>query len=322
MIEQYVSVLAPCIEGLVSQKRTNGFSYKAEARMLMRFDHLCVEYGLEEIKLPKELVDLWAEQKANENLTTRKGRVSTLRQLAKYMIALGYQAYIPRQIPSGKQTHPYVLRCEEIVALFHVIDNQTPHYKHPKRFIEEEKIMFRLFYCCGLRRSEVVKLLRDNIHVDNGMIEIFHSKGDKDRIVYMPEDLRQMCLSYQKYIDTECPQSKWFFPGKDPNNPFASSTLDVNFQRYWAKTSFSVENGKHPTIHSLRHTFVVDKMNEWMASGVDLKTMLPYLSKYLGHASIDNTLYYYHLVDKAFRAVRESDEYFSKLIPEVTDYEN
>ena len=322
MIEQYNSVLAPCIKSLISQKRANGFSYSSEAMMLMRFDRLCVLYGLDEIELPKALVDLWSEQDANENLNTRIGRISCLRQLAKHMMSLGFDVYLPKQIQSGEKTHPYVLNHEEIVELFRVIDNQVPNYKHPRRFIEEEKIMFRLFYCCGLRRSEVMNLHRNSIHFENGTIDIYRSKGDKDRIVFMPDDLRQMCSSYKDYIDSECPNSIWLFPGKDPSKTFASSTVDVNFGRYWHRTKFSVNNGKHPTIHSLRHTFVVDKMNEWMAQGIDLRTMLPYLSKYLGHSTVNDTLYYYHLVDKAFASVREKDTAFSKLIPEVTDYED
>lgn len=321
MIEQYSSVLAPCITSLISQKRINGFSYKAEARMLEHFDALCNQYDLHEVALTKNLVDLWSEQNKNENLNTRIGRISCLRQLAKHMASQGYPVYFPKPIQSGEKSHPYVLNHEELVALFDVIDNQVPNYKHPRRFIEEEKIMFRLFYCCGLRRSEVTNLRKDKIHIESGIIEILASKGDKDRNVFLPEDLQQMCFLYRNYIDTECPASIWFFPGKDDSKTFANSTLDVNFRRYWNKTPYAVEGGKHPTIHSLRHTFVVDKMNEWMEQGINLKTMLPYLSKYLGHSSINDTLYYYHLVDKAFVSMRKKDVGFASLIPEVEEYE-
>lgn len=50
-------------------------------------------------------------------------------------------------------------------------------------------------------------------------------------------------------------------------------------------------------------------------------SMLPYLSRYLGHKSPDETYYYYHLVEKAFDTIREKDTVSGKVIPEVVPYE-
>lgn len=58
-----------------------------------------------------------------------------------------------------------------------------------------------------------------------------------------------------------------------------------------------------------------------MLDGIELKPMLPYLSRYLGHSSVKDTLYYYHLVDKAFQVVRQKDSQMKNIIPEVTPYE-
>ncbi len=71
----------------------------------------------------------------------------------------------------------------------------------------------------------------------------------------------------------------------------------------------------------LRHTFVVTKMNEWMNEGIDFGAMMPYLSRYLGHASIDETHYYYHQVVSAFEIVRKRDCVAGRVIPEVVPYE-
>ena len=48
-----------------------------------------------------------------------------------------------------------------------------------------------------------------------------------------------------------------------------------------------------------------------------MNVMLPYLSKHLGHKGMDETLYYYHQVDDAFRIVREKDTIANDVIPEV-----
>ena len=322
MNEQYYSVLGTLMKEFVAQKRANGFSYKGEAQMLMRFDRLCIDQQLKDIAITKEIVDLWSEKAYNENLNTRYHRISDLRQFCIYLVSQGFEAYIPKLIASGEKSIPYILSHEELIALFKVIDNQIPNYKHPLKFVEGEKILYRLFYCCGLRRSEGCNLKMECVDLINGEITIFHSKGDKDRVVYLPDDLLRMCQAYIEFINKECPGSPWLFPGKDPMNHYSNAQLDVNFKKFWEKTPYAQKGNKYPTIHSLRHTFVVDKMNEWMEKEIDLKSMLPYLSRYLGHSSVNDTLYYYHLVDKAFQNVRSKDTHFNDLIPEVETYEN
>jgi integrase len=318
---KYSSMLAPYIQGLVEQKRANGFSYVDSAYMLQRFDRFCENYGLASIELPRELVMEWSIQRPNENLTTRNHRVSLIRQLAIYMSSLDLPVYIPRRCAFGEKRVPYVLNREEIIALFQVIDSQIPFYKHPRRFIEAERIAFRLYYCCGLRLSEALYLYRENVDLEHGVLKILHSKGDKDRLVYMADDLTAMCRDYYAYIQKECPESPWFFPGKNPDNPFAHCTFPVKFKWFWEQTPYAKMCNKYPTIHSLRYTFVIDKMNEWMLSGIELGSMLPYLSRYLGHITVNDTLYYYHLVDRAFKVIRQKDTRSQNVIPEVVPYE-
>jgi integrase len=318
---QFNSVLAPFIQGLIEQKRANGFSYEVGAYMLQRFDRFCEDYGLSEEKLPRDLVMKWSIQSRNECLTTRGHRVSLIRQLAIHMSSLGLSVYIPKRQAYGEKRAPYILRSEELLSLFQVIDNQIPSYKNPLRFIEAQRIVYRLFYCCGLRLSEGRCLRRENVNLEQGVLKILHSKGDKDRLVFMARDLTEMCRDYYDYISKECPDSPWFFPGKNPNNPFAHSTLPVNFKWYWERTPYAKTCNKYPTIHSLRYTFVIDKINEWMLSGFEIGSMLPYLSRYLGHATVNDTLYYYHLVDRAFKSLRQKDTRSETIIPEVVPYE-
>ena len=87
------------------------------------------------------------------------------------------------------------------------------------------------------------------------------------------------------------------------------------------KTPFTGKVDKKPTVGSLRHTFVVNKMNEWMERGVDTGVMLPYLSRYLGHPSISETQYYYHTIEQIFPVIRRHDTAAQSIIPEVVTYE-
>lgn len=58
-----------------------------------------------------------------------------------------------------------------------------------------------------------------------------------------------------------------------------------------------------------------------MEEGVSLREMLPFLSRYLGHQSTDDTFYYYHQISEAFQIIRDRDKTSGFVIPEVTGHE-
>jgi site-specific recombinase XerD len=50
-------------------------------------------------------------------------------------------------------------------------------------------------------------------------------------------------------------------------------------------------DGRKPVIHSLRHTFAVKSILNWLKSGENMDA-LPYLSTYMGHISLSSTQIY------------------------------
>lgn len=77
------------------------------------------------------------------------------------------------------------------MSVFKVIDGYIPSmpYGAFHRLVAEYKVIFRLLYCCGLRMSEVRSLHTDDVDLDHGILRIMQSKGQKDRMVYLSEDL-------------------------------------------------------------------------------------------------------------------------------------
>jgi hypothetical protein len=61
-------------------------------------------------------------------------------------------------------------------------------------------------------------------------------------------------------------------------------------------------------------------MNAWINEGLSYDLMLPYLSKYLGHSCIEESLYYYHLNEEANIFIRKRDRTAGRVIPEVGKY--
>ncbi|MDP2753381.1 MAG: tyrosine-type recombinase/integrase [Nitrospirota bacterium] len=321
----FSSCFKPYIESLLKEKRQAGYQYDTAEYMLHRFDCFCVEHGITEAVVTKKLSDKWGELRDTESKITQTGRISVLRQLCLYMQASGIQCYIPRSFSHKSGSIAYVLTKEEITSFFEQVDAYRPALGSAVflRLSLEYKVLFRLILCCGLRVSEARKLSLDMVDMKNGILKICHSKGSNDRLVYMSDDLRKLCIEYRNLIETRFHiTSKWFFPARDPQKVFEVASIGRQFQRSWGKVPYAGNQLFHPTVHSLRHTFVVRRMNQWMQEGIRLEEMMPYLSKYLGHSSVDDTFYYYHLVESSFRIIREKDVSSDMIIPEAEDSEH
>ena len=59
----------------------------------------------------------------------------------------------------------------------------------------------------------------------------------------------------------------------------------------------------------------------WSEEGRDVQAMLPYLMRYMGHASLESTYYYIHLIPDYFTQYSSLMASSEDLIPEVEDYE-
>ena len=230
-------------------------------------------------------------------------------------------AYIPSRFFKAEKKVIHILSDEELMALFEEIDGYVPATTGRvfHRLAAEYKVIFRLIYCCGLRVSEARNLNWEDVDLDDGSVRIMQSKGRKDRIVYLADDLVELLRSYASVLrEVYGCDAEWVFPAKDPEKCLSTVTVDKRFRISWRSTAYYGSCDRDPTVHSLRHSFVVKRMNTWMEEEVSLKEMMPYLSRYLGHASPDDTFYYYHQVDSACRIIRDKDTTSSRVIPEVS----
>jgi integrase len=317
----YDSVFSSYIEGLILQKKSCGFIYDYEAYILKKFDEFCVKRKCTEAIITREIAMEWAVQRDTESINYRNQRVSFLRQLSLYMNSMSIRSYIPRQHPSEAVSVPHIPTADELRELFEVIDNYLPVQKRWQILSMEYQVLFRMYYCCGLRLAEGCNLKRADVNLGSGILTITQSKGRKDRLVYMDEDLTALCKKYDEHISHFHSDRVWFFPGGKVGKHLCKTGVDKKFKQFWEMTECSKSCDKPPTVHALRHAFVVDRMNRWMSDGVSLEVMMPYLSRYLGHSGINDTMYYYHQVSNAFRIVRLKDRISGQIIPEVIAYE-
>lgn len=180
---------------------------------------------------------------------------------------------LAKQIPYPKEkpSLPRIISRSELQQLFDGCQN----YKH--------KVMFRLIYSAGLRRSELVNLRLVDIETqDNQMrIRINKGKGGKDRYTILSHTI---LLELREYYHM-CKPVDYLFNGRFKGEPMSFGGLRFALLSAIKKSGLT----KEINLHTLRHCFASHALED----GLNIKT-LQYL---LGHQSIHTTLIYLHISD-------------------------
>jgi len=317
----YVSPLAGYMADFICLKRSLGYKYNDEAYFLSQFDRYWAGSGDGSILLTYENVAPYLEQRDTETRRSHSHRIAVLKQFTKYMNQIGFPCFIPDKVIRYPKAITHILSDAEVSSLFAEIDTYLPKNRDCQniRLGNGYKVLFRLIYCLGLRLSETCSIRISDIDFEKGTIILKEgTKKDKERVVYLPEGLLELVMkTIQDNKNHLKFESYWLFPGYDPTKHVSIHTIDKRFNSSWIKTPFAATCEKKPTVHSLRHTFVVKRMNLWMEQGLDLNVMLPYLSRFLGHKTFHETYYYYHAVLEAYRIIRTKDTVADDIIPEV-----
>lgn len=74
------------------------------------------------------------------------------------------------------------------------------------------------------------------------------------------------------------------------------------------KAGIETPANKRIRMHCFRHPFICHRLNTWAHEKADLMTLLPILSKYVGHTGVPSTQWYFKLTAEAFPDVLEAME--------------
>lgn len=322
---EYRCRLAPWILSCIDVKRKSGYLYNNEALFLKRFDRFVIDNGFDTGHLGRDVVEAWMELKETESVNSRNYRVAAVRILGKHMQSFGQDAYVAPPLRGEPRPLMHYPSRDEIIALFKTIDAMVPKLslRHSYAHVEVP-IILRLCYCLGMRVGECVNLRMEDVDLLAGRILITHSKGDKHRYVYPRWDMIALLQRYLCRIRELAGSSVWVFPSQgDLSRPISRAVVSTHYREAWKRCCN--ENGisygaKDPTVHALRHSFTVHRINGWAEEEKELSEYLPYLSRHLGHSGIQESYYYYHLLDSVSFAVRMGINNASRFGKEAYEY--
>jgi integrase/recombinase XerD len=176
------------------------------------------------------------------------------------------------------------LTQEEIKILYNNIGNTYSRFsfKEKERKHEQLKLIFALYYACGLRRSEGYELTVKDVDFDRKTIFVKQGKGYKDRIVPMN---RSVYNTLQHYIYNFRNTLKLSHQRLFINTTYL---LNVSLQELQRICDNEAIQGKLITLHTLRHSIATHLLQNGMS--------IENIALFLGHSSLESTQIYTHLI--------------------------
>ncbi len=241
-----------------------------------------------------------------------------------YRYVIGYEVGEIQGLVRAKASRrlPVVLTPAEVTSLLNELDG-------------DYRLIASVLYGSGLRLMECLELRVQDVDFDRSEITVRRGKGDKDRITMLPQSLKPALRQHLERVRrvhqrdlrdgwgrTQLPDA---LVRKYPNAPAEWAWQWVFPQQTRWRDPVSGEQGrwhvheslvqkavkdaarraaipKRVTCHTLRHSFATHLLE----SGYDIRT----IQELLGHASVNTTMIYTHVLNRGGLAVRSPIDRF------------
>jgi integrase len=305
--------LAAVIGSYAEFKRATGVGFKAGEYHLRCFDSYCAERGFEAIT--RRAVEGFIKEREGSNTSADRTWVSYLRGLARWVNTQGGSAHVLADgwNRAASRPAPYLLSADEIDAFFEA----AAAFDYPPPWRWQAKAFFGLMLACGLRTCETRRLARAQVDLGAGTIDILWSKGPRSRRLFIDDDVAGM-------LDACDRRNEVFAPGR-PHMFTTATRAAVGsvapghlFRKLWLRAGLPLpETGRSPSPYAFRHHFAQANIERWAAQGEDPMALMPHLSRFMGHASIESTMYYLHVSPDYIAAYRDLRQNAAGLLPEA-----
>jgi integrase len=302
-------------EEYLALRRGMGYALHIEGAELLRFARyadkkggtITTELAVEWAKLPQHAAPLyWAR------------RLDIVRRFAKHRRLFDSQTEVPAEGLLGlsyRRPTPYIYSDDAIRQLIHQASLLGPAGGlRPKTY----QTLFGLLACTGLRISEALHLRREDVDVQKGVLTITATKFKKARLVPLHPSAVRALVRYSQQRDQYHPHPRvetFFLTERGTSLKYWRALM--TFIPIRQQLGWEVKGQPVPTIHGLRHSFVVSRMVRWYKEGADLDRKIAALSTYLGHVKVTDTYWYVTATPELLSLSTERFEWFADQSREV-----
>ncbi len=287
-------------EQYLAERRRLGFNVRTVACSLRGFVRHIEVVG-HRGPLTIEVMTDWARRDSHgsNDPHTWARRLKHLRSFARWLRQFEPRTEIPDHTIFGRideRQAPHIYSEPEIVDLLAAARRLGPATA-PRGIVFET--LFGLVASCGLRIGEALSLRNADVDLRHGMLLIRKAKFGKSRQVPMHPSTIEALRRYRRTLDMAGepaePEAPFFIGtrGQRHGLPLGDRQVHRVFAGLREQLAWRNRGNHHaPRIHDLRHAFVVRRIAQWQAQGVDVDKAMLALSTYVGHAEVGNTYWY------------------------------
>jgi integrase len=287
----------------LSTRRAMGYKLAYQGQLLGQFAAYLKAVGAERLTIAHALS--WAKQPADAAPVWWAVRLGTARGFARYLSAIDPATEVPPVGLLPEPSHrivPYVYSEEDIARLLQAAGRLAPEHR-----ADTYRTLIALMAVTGMRVGEAVRLDRDDVDLDLGLLTIRDSKFGKSRQVPLHPTGVEALATYARRRDERRagPKSPSFFTSAIGTRLLRDNVCTV-FPRLVRETGLQSPNRRRPPrLHDLRHTFAVRCVIGWYREGLDVERRLALLSTYLGHVDPSSTYWYLSATPELLELIAE-----------------
>jgi integrase len=307
-----VSMVA-LVEAYLDTRHRLGFALRSQGAELRLFARYAERIG-HQGPITTALAVQWARLPKEANSIYWATRLDIVRRFARYRAAFDSNTEVPPERLLGsayRRPTPHIYSEHEVQALLEAAAQlKPPEGLCPHTYAT----LFGLLLCTGLRISEALRLTRDAVDLNNGILTVRETKYKKSRMVPLHRSAIEALRRYSEQRDRHflLRRSEAFFLAKHdtPLNyrQVLRTFTSLRERLGWGRTA----HGRAPRIHDMRHSFTVRRVLRWYQEGVDVDRKMAALSTYLGHVSVSDTYWYLSAVPELLAVTAERFERFAQ----------
>lgn len=269
-----------------------GFKVR-DSKILDRFVEF-VSSHCDSTNLAAEVVSNWVELQSGL-ASTKARRLGVIRPFLDYLGCCfpEVQQSLWRLYRSRSRSKPFLFEPMEIEHML----SAAERFGSDDSFLRVTmRTLLGLLACTGLRISEALSLDRNDVMPKQNprAVYIRETKFRKSRMVPLHSSAANELAKYAGHrMLLGYDRNTTAFFVSDAGQRLSYGIVAGAFHHLLEESQIKARDGSRPpSIHSLRHTFVMNCLLRWHSEKVDVQTRLAHLATYLGHVDFGCTYWY------------------------------
>jgi len=326
MKRPFKSFLTPFFEEFILSRQTSGSWSETYNNNLHHFDDYVIK-NYPAVKTFTNEMTAWCNPRLTENGNSCRVRTTVVWNFIDYARK---RKWIEQELETKRNFSavpsnyvPHYFTNEELTAFFQECDSHYKEWSICNKGLQamlnrlELPVFFRLLYSSGMRTCEARWLKCQNLDLKTGVVEIERSKGGDQHRLVLHESMLAILIEYDKAMSKLMPDREYFFPDIK-GNAHRTEWESYHFRNIWLRSNTGTARA-----YDLRSQYAVTNITKWENHGYELSGKLLFLSRSMGHRSIQSTYGYFHLTPMLTdKLKRNTEKSFNNILPQIPEDEN